>query len=73
MAIRYLELVQLLLDDLIASPLQKLDFHVAFLKAYVDDTILAISCSETNEIFSVVNSYNLKLKFTTEEEHSSQI
>ncbi|KAJ8977068.1 hypothetical protein NQ317_017230 [Molorchus minor] len=61
-------LAQYVMDDLIEDCLNKLNFHVPFLKKYVDDLILSIPQNGKDQLMLVFNNYDPTLQFTIEEE-----
>lgn len=49
-------IANILMYELITSCLKELDFHIAFLKIYVKDTILAVPSNKSSDILNIFNS-----------------
>lgn len=61
------------LDELITTSLNKLDFHIPFLKRYVDDLILSVPEPEIDNILNTFNQFDSNLQFTVEKEINNSI
>ncbi|VEN48904.1 unnamed protein product [Callosobruchus maculatus] len=64
-------LANLVMEELIHTIIQSLDFEVPLIKLYVDDTILAIPADKVEHVLNRFNSYHQKIQFTIEYENSS--
>ncbi|XP_044760159.1 uncharacterized protein LOC123317619 [Coccinella septempunctata] len=56
------------MDYVLNSCIPRLTFTLAFIKKYVDDLIISLPSTGTEEILQVFNSFDPKLKFTIETE-----
>lgn len=56
------------MDYVLDSCIPRLTFTLAFIKKYVDDLIISLPSTGTEEILQVFNSFDPKLKFTIETE-----
>ena len=68
-----LVLVDIFLIELENSLLPKLTKYITFWKRYVDDTICFVKIDTTEFIISVLNSFDINIQFTFEEENDETI
>ena len=61
------------MDDLETKCIASLPFKLPFLFRYVDHIITAVPTNEITTILNTLNSYNHKIKFTTEKESDGKI
>ena len=61
------------LIELENSLLPKLTKYITFWKRYVDDTICFVKIDTTEFIISVLNSFDINIQFTFEEENDETI
>lgn len=65
--------VEVVMQDLEESCLNKLKFTFSFYYRYVDDILLAVCKKEVDFLVDIFNSYHLRLKFTVELEKDRSI
>ena len=63
----------IVINDIIYSSLDKIDFEIPFIFNFVDDLILAIPIDKINNTLEIFNSYDHHLKFTIEIEEQNSI
>ena len=59
--------------ELETSLLPKLTDYIQFWKRYVDDTICFIKVGSVNYILSILNDFDVNIKFTYELEHEGKL
>ncbi|XP_062714289.1 uncharacterized protein LOC134291043 [Aedes albopictus] len=59
-------LADLVMESLLDTVLQKLDFPLPFIRKYVDDLIMAIPLNKLQHIMDIFNSYDIHIQFTYE-------
>ncbi|XP_062716395.1 uncharacterized protein LOC134291940 [Aedes albopictus] len=66
-------LADMVLDELIDTVVQRLDYVINFLKKYVDDFFLVLPRDKVDYTLQVFNSYNEHLQFTVEVENENKL
>ncbi|XP_062716665.1 uncharacterized protein LOC134292023 [Aedes albopictus] len=66
-------LADMVLDKLIDTVVQKLDYVIYFLKKYVDDFFLVLPKDKVDYTLQVFNTYNEHLQFTVEVENENKL
>lgn len=61
----------LVLDILIENTIKELDFHIPFVKKYVDDLIAIVPEDKIEAILDQFNKYNESIQFTIEVESNN--
>lgn len=66
-------IANIVMNHVISSVVTKLPFKLAFIKVYVDDTIIAVPKNKSQELLNIFNSFNNKIQFTMEVEENLSI
>lgn len=66
-------LANLVMNHILKKVLEVVPFRIAFLKLYVDDTLLAVPESEVDGLLGWFNSIHPKIQFTMEKEVSNML
>ena len=65
-------LADIVMNELICSTLNKIQYDIPFFKRYVDDIITAVPKNEINSFCNIFNTFHPKLQFTYEIENDSR-
>ncbi|XP_062704289.1 uncharacterized protein LOC134286653 [Aedes albopictus] len=66
-------LADIVLNKLITTVVQSLDFVILFLKKYVDDFFIVLPRDKVQATLEAFNNYNERLQFTVEEENNGRL